>query len=91
LSVFDGDSKVTLYYLPPTSSATFASFGVQTNGFGFTITGMSGMTVVVEGNTNLADATWSPLATNTLTSGSAYFSDLLWTNYPARFYRLRWP
>ena len=33
------------------------------------------MTVVVEASTNLANPTWTPLATNTLTSGSAYFSD----------------
>ncbi|MGO8674914.1 MAG: hypothetical protein ACLQVX_03465 [Limisphaerales bacterium] len=32
-----------------------------------------------------------PLATNTLTSRSAHFSDPQWTNYPARFYRLRRP
>jgi len=32
---------------------------------------------------------WPPLATNTLTSGSCYFSDPQWTNYPGRYYRLR--
>jgi len=32
-----------------------------------------------------------PLATNTFTGGSSYFSDPQWTNYPARFYRLRAP
>jgi hypothetical protein len=49
------------------------------------------MSVGVDACTNLANPTWSPLATTTLTSGSAYFSDPQWTNYPARFYRLRWP
>ena len=49
------------------------------------------MVVVVEASTNLANPIWSPLATNTLTSGSSYFSDPQWTNYPGRFYRLRWP
>jgi hypothetical protein len=34
---------------------------------------------------------WMPLATNTLTGGSAYFSDRQWTNYPARFFRIRSP
>ncbi len=68
-----------------------ASFGLRTNQFGFTINWAGGMTVVVEANTNLANPAWMPLATNTLTSGSAYFSDPQWTNYPARFYRLRWP
>jgi BspA type Leucine rich repeat region (6 copies) len=68
-----------------------ASLGVRTNGFGFTINWASGLTVVVEASTNLANPSWSPLATNTLTTGSAYFSDRQWTNYHGRFYRLRWP
>jgi hypothetical protein len=68
-----------------------ASFGVQTNQFGFTIAWASGMTVVVEACTNLANPTWSPLATNILTGGSSYFSDSEWTNYPSRLYRLRSP
>jgi hypothetical protein len=49
------------------------------------------MPIVVETCTNLANPTWIPLATNTLTSGSSYFSDPAWTNYPSRFYRLRSP
>ena len=68
------------------------NFGERTNQFGFTITWASGGTVVVEASTNLANPTWYPLATNTLTSGgSSYFSDPTWTNYPGRFYRLRSP
>jgi hypothetical protein len=67
------------------------SFGVRTNQFGFTITWASGMTVVVEACTNLANPIWSPVGTNSLTSGSSYFSDPQWTNYPIRFYRLRSP
>jgi PKD repeat protein len=68
-----------------------ASFGVRTNQFGFTVTAGSSLVVVVEASTNLANPTWYPLATNTLTSGSFYFSDPQWTNYSSRFYRLRWP
>ena len=67
------------------------SLGVGTNRFGFTITGASNLVIVVEASTNLANPAWSPLVMYTLTSGSAYFSDPQWTNYPARFYRLRWP
>ena len=67
-----------------------ASFGVRTNQFGFNITWASDMVVVVEACTNLANPTWFPLATNTLTGGSFYFSDPQWTNYPDRFYRFRW-
>ena len=68
-----------------------ASFGVRTTQFGFTINWASGTTVVVEACMGLANPIWIPLATNTLTSGSTYFSDAQWTNYPARLYRLRSP
>ena len=67
------------------------SFGVQRNQFGFTITGSSNLVIMVEACTNPANPTWSPVGTNTLTGGSSYFSDPQWTNYPARFYRLRSP
>jgi len=68
-----------------------ASFGVQTNQFGFNIIWASGQTVVVEACTDLAHPDWQPLQTNTLTSVTAYFNDSQWTNYPVRFYRLRSP
>jgi hypothetical protein len=68
-----------------------ASFGVQTNQFGFNITGTSGLTIVVEACTNLVNAAWIPLQTNTLSAGPCYFSDPGWTNYPCRFYRFRSP
>jgi hypothetical protein len=68
-----------------------ASFGVGTNGFGFTITGSSNLVIVVVACTNLGSPIWSPVGTNTLTGGSSYFSDSQWTNHPARFYRLRSP
>jgi len=67
------------------------SFGVRTNRFGFIVTGKSNLVIVVEATTNPAKPAWSPVATNTLTGGSSYFSDAQWTNYPARFYRLRSP
>ena len=66
-------------------------FGVQSNQFGFNINWASGQTVVVEVCTDLANPTWFPLQTNTLTADSVYFSDPNWTNYPGRFYRLRSP
>ncbi len=71
--------------------ANDASFGVRSNRFGFNINWASGMVVVVEACTNLANSTWSPVQTNTLTGGSCYFSDPQWTNYRSRFYRLRSP
>jgi BspA type Leucine rich repeat region (6 copies) len=75
----------------PLVSTSDASFGVRTNRFGFTITGASNLVIVVEAATNLANPAWTPVGTNTLTGGSSYFSDPQWTNYPARFYRLRSP
>ena len=79
----------TLLWLPQVQSD--ASFGVQTNQFGFNITWASGQVVVVEACTDLANPVWSAVETNTLTDGSCYFSDPDWTNYHGRFYRLRSP
>ena len=75
----------------PQMQTTGSSFGAPTNQFGFTINWASGQTVVVEACTNLANPVWQPVQTNTLTTGTANFSDPQWTNYPARFYRLRSP
>ena len=67
-----------------------ADFGVRTNQFGFNLNWASSeASVVVEASTDLIN--WQPVQTNTLTTGSAYFSDPQWTNYPGRFYRLRSP
>jgi hypothetical protein len=96
-SVFDGANNATVYYLPgttgwnPQMQTSGDSFGVRTNRFGFTISGTSGMAVVVQACTNLVNPFWSPVGTNTLISGTSYFSDPQWTNYPARFYRLWGP
>jgi hypothetical protein len=75
----------------PQVQSSGASFGVRTNQFGFNINWVSGMTLVVEACTNLANPLWAPVGTNTLSGASFYFNDSQWTNYPARFYRLRWP
>ena len=103
--VFDDDNVATAYYLPGTAgwSATFDDLptavwlpqivadGVRTNQFSFYVDWASGQTVVVEGCTNLARPVWLPLQTNLITSGSWYFSDPQWTNYPGRFYRASSP
>jgi len=75
----------------PQAQTNDGSFGVQNNQFGFNIAGSSNLVVVVESCTNPANPVWSPVATNTLTGGTSYFSDPKWTNYPARFYRIRSP
>ena len=74
---------------PPQTRIT--SIGAGTNQFGFTLAGSSGLVIVVEACTNLANPTWSPVKTNTLTGDSSYFSDPQWTDYPSRFYHLRSP
>jgi formylglycine-generating enzyme required for sulfatase activity len=63
-------------------------FGVSNNQFGFNITGTTNLPIVVEACTNLASPVWTPLQTVTLTNGSYYFSELLQTNSPGRYYRI---
>ena len=75
----------------PRVKTSDASFGVRTNQFGFNITWASGKVVVIEASTNVANPSWSPVGTNTLTGGSSYFSDPQWSSHTRRFYRLRWP
>jgi BspA type Leucine rich repeat region (6 copies) len=88
-----GPSTATLpteLWLPRTQ-ITDAGFGLRSNRFGFNIDWASGRTVVVEASTNLINAAWYPVGTNTLTTGPFYFRDPDWTNYPGRFYRIRSP
>ena len=75
----------------PQVSRSDPSFGVRSDQFGFAITGMTNLIIVVEACADLARPVWSPVATNTLADGAVSFSDPQWTNYPARFYRLRSP
>jgi hypothetical protein len=87
-----GGRPTALWLLPnPLILTSGPSFGVQTNHFGFIISWATNIPVVVEASTNLSNTTWSPLATNTLTNGTSCFTDPQWTNYLARFYRLRPP
>jgi BspA type Leucine rich repeat region (6 copies) len=78
----------TALWLPQIQTGN-ASFGVRTNQFGFNIAWVSGQTVTVEACTDLANPVWQPVQTNTLAGDTVYFNDPQWTNYPARFYRLR--
>ena len=66
-----------------------ANFVVRANQFGFNINWAGGQVIVVEACTNLSNPVWRPLQTNMLTDDPSYFSDLQWTNYPGRFYRVR--
>jgi hypothetical protein len=107
LGVFDNDNNATVYHLPetrgwgayfgniptwnPQVQTSGPNFGMRTNQFGFNIVGNSNLVIVVEACANLASHIWSPQTTNTLTNGSAYFTDSQWTNYVRRYYRLRSP
>ena len=84
-----GGRPTALWFLPNPMILTGSSFGLKTNRFGFIISWATNIPVVVEACTDLANPIWSPVGTNTLTSGSSCFSDTAWTNYPGRFYRLR--
>jgi len=105
VEVFYNTSAQAVYYLPGTSGwgSSFDGIatvlwkpqiqagGVRAGKFGFDIAGTPDLVVVVEGSGSLSSATWSPLATVTLTSGLASFSDPQWMSYPTRFYRLAMP
>jgi hypothetical protein len=67
------------------------SVGVQNSDFAFAINGTNGQVVVVQVATNLVNASWQPLMTNTLSGTSSNFTDVDWKNYPRRFYRLYSP
>lgn len=67
------------------------NFGVRNGQFGFTINWVGERVVVVEACEELGQAAWAGVATNKLKSGSSYFSDAEWANFPSRIYRLRAP
>jgi hypothetical protein len=56
-----------------------------------TITETIELIVLVEACFDLSNPIRSAQKTNTLTGGSAHFSDPHWKDYPGRFYRLRSP
>lgn len=64
-------------------------FGVHSNSFGFRINWGPVATVIVEACSDLSVANWQPIRTNSLTTGSAIFSDAQPLNSPSRFYRVR--
>lgn len=85
-STFAGIPAVLLNPPVPTGGG---NFGVQNNQFGFNVSGHDGQTIVVETATNLVHPVWLPIWTNILSSSSVHFSDPQWTNYPGRYYRLK--
>jgi hypothetical protein len=75
----------------PSILTTNTGFGAQSNKFGFTITGATGIPFVVTVCTNLTNPLWQPVQTNWLTSGKFYFSDSQFVSNPGCYYRLRSP
>ena len=80
----------TALWLPRIQNSD-ASFGFQANQFGFNISWASGTVVEVDACTNLANPVWTFVGDYYLYDDSIFFSDLQWTNYPDRFYRIGWP
>jgi hypothetical protein len=68
-----------------------ANLAVTGGNVGFTLSGDSGQTVVVETCTNLAAPVWVPVQTNTLGGTPVNFSEPVEPQSPGRFYRLRSP
>jgi hypothetical protein len=89
--VFNTNSGISAVAWQPQIMTGDGSFGLVSNQFGFNVSWASNQKVAVDFCTNLANPLWQPLQTNTLSGGSAHFSDLQWTNSPGRFYRLRSP
>jgi hypothetical protein len=67
------------------------SFGVTTNGFGFTITASNDLTIVVEASDRSGGPEWVPVGPNALTAGTSFSNDPQWRGFERRFYRLRSP
>jgi hypothetical protein len=73
------------------NSPQITGVGVQNNELVLTIAGTNTQVFMVEACTNLVNANWQPIQTNTLTAASFNFTDLQWMNFPLRFYRLSSP
>jgi hypothetical protein len=73
------------------SDGNGAGFGIQSNQFGFNVSWATSGSVVVEACTNIGDPVWVPVATNTLSNGTFYFSDAQWRNFTKRYYRIQSP
>ena len=85
-----GSWPTALWYQPqPQILGPKYGLGVSSNKFQFTISWATNTSVVVQASSNLQS--WTPLITNTLTSGTNYFTDYGYTNSPQRFYRVRSP
>jgi hypothetical protein len=67
------------------------NFGVQSNQFGFAITGTPGIPITIQASTNLTIGKWDPIQSCNLTNGTLFFSDPESINYPSRYYSIQFP
>jgi hypothetical protein len=67
-----------------TSEATLSGPMVTNNTFQFTVSQVSGLNYIIQGNTNLSTTNWISLTTNT---APFTITDTGFTNNPQRFYR----
>ncbi|HLH56046.1 MAG TPA: leucine-rich repeat domain-containing protein [Verrucomicrobiae bacterium] len=68
---------------------TRAALTVQSNGVSLAVSWATNSSVVLEACTSLVNPTWQTVDAKPLSGGTAGFRDSQWTNYPARFYRVR--
>ncbi|HEY3854722.1 MAG TPA: leucine-rich repeat domain-containing protein [Verrucomicrobiae bacterium] len=87
-SPFDGHPAVLWNPTPQTADG---SFGIQSNQFGFNITGSPQIPFIVERSTSLESQNWIPVATNNLASGQFFFSDQSPPTNASAFYRITTP
>jgi hypothetical protein len=66
-----------------------AALAVQGDGVSLAVSWATNSSVVLEACTNLVTPIWETLGTKPLIDGTVGFRDSQWTNYPARFYRVR--
>ncbi len=87
-NTFGGWPTATGVYQPqPAIAGKGPGFGAHGTHFNFNIYWATNASVVIQASTNLVN--WTPIATNTLVSGTNAFSDGNFANYPIRFYRVR--
>lgn len=68
-----------------------ATFGMSAGRFGFTVTNMVDIRVIIEATTNLAGTGWTQVQNSRTLNQSLHFSDPDWATYSKRFYRLSSP
>lgn len=84
------DNVPTLLWNPQIQFSA-SEISLWTNGCGFNVVGTPTIPVLVEACSDFGNSGWTPLQSCTLTNGAVYFTDPSWTNYSARFYRVRSP